>query len=116
MDLPRLSGSLVSVQATRTPKLLCEMILVRPITPYLLLRERRLIFYTAVQEVAELNLDFRDIPAKKVWRRGVELYVVKFDVEMTVDSAGLVFCAVFGSGTKNAKRFEPKHVQLRSMG
>lgn len=57
-----------------------------------------------------MDLRGLDIPIER--HGGVDLYIAKIDIEMTLDSASLSFCGVYGKGTSNEKRFEPKLVQF----
>jgi hypothetical protein len=47
-----------------------------------------------------------------IWINGTQFYVAKFVIEMTLHSASLSFCGVYGKGTANPKRFAPRHVQF----
>jgi hypothetical protein len=55
-----------------------------------------------------MDLQGLDVPIKS--ENGTDFYVANIDIEMTLDSASLSFCGVFGKGTSHEKRFAPKLV------
>ncbi|PVH95356.1 hypothetical protein DM02DRAFT_571322 [Periconia macrospinosa] len=64
-----------------------------------------------VWEIAKLEIDLEgmDIPTR--WIKGRKFYEAKFDVEMTLYSASLSFCAVYTHG-REVKRFEAKNIRF----
>lgn len=64
-----------------------------------------------VWEVAKLEIDLKDVDIPTRWIKGRKFYDARFDVEMTLHSASLSFCAVYTHG-QEVKRFEAKNVRF----
>lgn len=65
-----------------------------------------------IRECANFTMDLRDVEIPTRTHKGTPLHVAKIDIEMTLDSASLSFCGVYGKGTNKEKRFEPQYVQF----
>ncbi|OKL64061.1 hypothetical protein UA08_00165 [Talaromyces atroroseus] len=68
--------------------------------------------HDTVWKIAEFEFDLRGLVIPTIWVNGTEFYSAYFSIEMTLHAASLSFCAVYGKGTPDAKRFPAKQVQF----
>lgn len=69
-----------------------------------------------VRECAHFRMDLQGLHVPITEHQGIRLYVAKFDIEMTLESASLSFCGVYKNtdwwGVYSEKRFQPEFVQF----